>query len=286
MGYTYTWEDAVQSLIDDPAQEQLVRDCYFDPPIHQAADRFRSSREWAAVRKVIGPPRGRALDLGAGNGIVSYALAVDGWDTVALEPDPSSLVGTGAIRRLSRDRNTPIEVIGGYGEEISTAESSVDLVVARQVLHHASDLDLFCREVARVLKPGGVLFSYRDHVVDDSEHLDAFFEQHPLHRLYGGECAYPEHIYAGAISGAGLTIERRWRQFDAAFNYAPKSSRAVVAEAASRVLPALLARGVAPIGGSRIAFPAIGRVLSALDHRAGRSIAYLARRPIWRAALS
>ena len=42
----------------------------------------------------------QALDLGAGRGISSYALAREGWQVTALEPDPSMLIGAGAIRSL------------------------------------------------------------------------------------------------------------------------------------------------------------------------------------------
>jgi SAM-dependent methyltransferase len=274
-----TWEDAVRSLLIDPSAHELVRDCYFDPPLEAAADRFHASAEWAAVRRVLGPAAGTALDIGAGNGIVSHALAADGWDTVALEPDGSDLVGSGAIRRLALLRGIPITVLDGVGESIPMPNSSCDVVIARQVLHHAHDLGAFCREMARVLKPGGRLLSYRDHVVDNPEQLVAFFAQHPLHGLYGGENAHAEGVYHSALVSAGLVVDRRWRQFEAEFNYAPKSAADVVFEAAHVVFPASIARPLARLGGAAAVYPAVGRVLSAIDRRPGRSVAYLARRP-------
>lgn len=274
-----TWEEAVRSLVDDPAKAELVRDCYFDLPVERAAERFHASAEWGAVRNILGPARGRALDIGAGNGIVSYALASDGWQATALEPDPSDLVGSGAIRRLSAHFNANIEILEGFGEAIPMPDASFDLVLARQVLHHAGDLNAFCAEVARVLKPGGVFFAYRDHVVNGPEQLQMFFDRHPLHSLYGGENAFPEGTYRDAIAKAGLDVRRRWRQFEAAFNFAPKSPYDIAFEAASRALPVPLARPLAAVAGSRRLYPLLGKALSTVDRRPGRIVAFLAVKP-------
>ena len=92
-----TWEQAVQWLRDQPDQRVLVKACYFDDPLVEAAERFWQSAEWKAIAALLPPPNGKALDLGAGRGISSYAMAQDGWQVTALEPDPSNLVGAGAI---------------------------------------------------------------------------------------------------------------------------------------------------------------------------------------------
>jgi SAM-dependent methyltransferase len=263
-------------LIDDPTQSELVEACYFDPPLDAAARRYRASAEWASARQVVGPARGAALDVGAGNGIVSCVLAADGWTTTAIEPDPSNLVGRGAILRASQSLGLDINVLDGAGELLPVADASFDLVVARQVLHHAQDLDAFCREIARVLKPGGALFAFRDHVVSGPEQLGVFFDCHPLHKYYGGENAYTEARYAQAISDAGLRISRKWRQFDAAFNYAPKSQRDIALEIAQHVLPAPLRAAGAKIMSSPAVFAVLSAALSAVDRRPGRIVSFLA----------
>ena len=118
-----TWEEAVSWLVAQPGQQSLVKECYFDSPLEQAAERYWTSREWGAIRDLLPPHRGVAIDIGAGRGITSYALASDGWTVTAIEPDPSREVGAGAIRRLAASQRLPITVIEDFGENIPCPQS-------------------------------------------------------------------------------------------------------------------------------------------------------------------
>ena len=106
-----SWEDAVAWLVAQPDKQELVRDCYFDLSPESAAARYARSDEWNAIRALLPAVPGRALDLGAGRGITSYALAKAGWTVVAIEPDPSNLVGRGAIRRIAQSEGLPIDTL-------------------------------------------------------------------------------------------------------------------------------------------------------------------------------
>ncbi|OGR35002.1 MAG: SAM-dependent methyltransferase [Desulfovibrionales bacterium GWA2_65_9] len=200
-----TWEQAVQWLREQPDMQGLVRACYFDDPLAQAAERFRAGPEWQGMRRLL-PRPGKALDIGAGRGVVAYALAKEGWQSVALEPDDSALVGAQAITDLARKSGVDIEVVRAAAEALPFADASFDAVICRQSLHHARDLRTMCREAARVLKPGGVFLAAREHVISSGSDLPAFFERHPLHRLYGGENAYPLAEYVEAIRAAGIGL--------------------------------------------------------------------------------
>ncbi len=201
-----SWEEAVAWLKRQPDQADLVRACFYDDPLLAAAERYAASSEWAAVRTLLPSQPGKALDVGAGRGISSFALARDGWHTVALEPDSSPEVGAGAIRRLTAEAGLDIDVVEQWGEQLPFQDNSFDLVHCRQVLHHADNLPNLCREIGRVLRPGGVFIATREHVISRRADLEIFLAAHPLHRLYGGEHAYLLREYVTAIQRAGIAL--------------------------------------------------------------------------------
>lgn len=207
-----------------PDQLELVRDCYFDDPLIDAAERYYRSREWEAVRKLAGPVSGRALDVGAGRGISSYALARDGWRVTALEPDPSAVVGAGAIEQLATASNMPIEVVTDWGEALPFPDATYDLVYGRQVLHHAQDLPTLCAEMARVLKPAGIFLATREHVIFREADLAVFLAGHPLHRVYGGENAYRLDEYKRAIERAGIRLKAVLNPWASPVNLHPRTA--------------------------------------------------------------
>jgi SAM-dependent methyltransferase len=222
-----TWEEAVLWLRAQPDQAQLVRDGFYDDPLIDAAQRYYASSEWDAVRRLIGRPGGRALDVGAGRGISSYALARDGWAMTALEPDPSPVVGGGAIRDVAAASGLPIEVVEEWGETMPFRDGVFDLVYGREVLHHARSLPALCAEMARVLKPGGLFLATREHVIFKDADLGTFLAKHPLHSIYGGEHAYRLSEYRAAIEGAGIRLTRVINPWASAVNLYPRSAAEV-----------------------------------------------------------
>jgi ubiquinone/menaquinone biosynthesis C-methylase UbiE len=220
-----TWEEAVLWLRARPEQQELVYACYYDDPLIDAAKRFASGDEWQATLKLMPQKPGKAIDLGAGRGISSYALAKAGWQVTALEPDPSSIVGREAIASLAKQSQLPIDPLDGYAEKIPCSDVEFDLVYGRQVMHHAQNLQTMCGEIARVLKPGGVFIAAREHVISKKDDLPLFLDSHPLHHLYGGENAYLLEEYLGALTKAGLRITQVLGPMATAINYFPATQQ-------------------------------------------------------------
>jgi SAM-dependent methyltransferase len=215
-----TIDEAVRSLRRDPSYADLVRDAYLGRDVADSFRRFAESAEFDAVRSILGGRLGGAtvLDLGAGTGMASAAFVRAGAGRViAVEPDESDEVGRGAMGRAGAD----FEVIDACGEQLPLPDATVDVVYARQVLHHAQDLESLMAEVARVLRPGGMVLACREHVVDSDEQLQVFLTNHPVHRLAGGEHAFPLSTYVAAIRGAGLVDIKVLGPWDSVINAYP-----------------------------------------------------------------
>lgn len=274
------WEDAVRWLREQPESGDVVRDAYYDDPLAAAADRYWRSNEWVAVRAILGTGPGDALDAGAGRGIASYALARDGFTVTALEPDPSDLVGGGAIRALAGETGLPIAVEENLSERLPFADRSFDVIFARAVLHHIDDLPAAMREFHRVLRPGGVFVAAREHVVSGPEDLPAFFDAHPLHHRYGGEKAHPVQVYQDAIRESGLVLERTIGSIENPINYGPQSTAELHRRIASQLVPVAALR---PMATAALELPWVGalvrRAASRVDRRPGRHASFVARRP-------
>jgi SAM-dependent methyltransferase len=270
-----TWEEAVSWLIAQPGQQEIVEACYYDTPLQSAADRYWHSSEWQAIRGFFPDSDGRALDIGAGNGIASYALAKDGWQVEALEPDASNLVGVGAIRQLANECNLPINVVQEFGEQLPFPDAHFNVVFARQVLHHAHDLSQLCREIYRVLKPGGIFIAVRDHEISAKADLPKFLDAHPLHKLYGGENAYLRSEYSEAIKSANLKVNLILGSFDSPINYSPYTPEMLKQKLSAQLnaIPAL--RLVTSFFLNQTIFPYTLKLLSKLDRRPGRVVSFI-----------
>ncbi|MBE9141005.1 methyltransferase domain-containing protein [Nodosilinea sp. LEGE 07088] len=279
-----TWEESVQWLRDQPEQQGLVQACYFDDPLFEAAQRFWQSAEWQATAVLLPPPPGRALDLGAGRGIGSYAMAYDGWQVTALEPDPSPLVGAGAIHGLAQQSGLPIEVVSEYSERLPFDDNSFDVVNCRQALHHAHNLEQTCREIYRVLKPKGVMIATREHVISQPEDLQAFLDSHPLHRFYGGEHAYLLTEYLSALEQAGLQMRQVLAPLDSPINYFPMTLdqwHEYCTKPVAKLIGPGLAHGLFnprhPLG--RWLLPQLAHFRNAVDQTPGRLYTFVAVKP-------
>src|SRR5438094_928298 len=89
------------------------------------------------------------LDLAAGTGKLTEGLLALGLTVTAVEPDPDM--------RAELTRRLPgVSALDGTAERIPLPDSSVDAVLVGQAFHWF-DVNTALTEIARVLRPGGVL---------------------------------------------------------------------------------------------------------------------------------
>lgn len=222
-----TLDEAIRYARGEPRYADMVRDAFLGRDVRESAARFAASAEFAALLDLLPfDVFGRTiLDLGAGTGIASWAFARRRAARVyAVEPDPSDEVGRGAIARLlngDADAFPVVTIVNAAGEQLPIPDGTIDVVYARQVLHHIEELPVVLSQCARALKPGGVFVACREHVVDNDTQRRVFLAQHPIHQLAGGENAYPLWAYKSAITSAGLELARVLGPWESVINAFP-----------------------------------------------------------------
>ncbi|MFC4242637.1 class I SAM-dependent methyltransferase [Gryllotalpicola reticulitermitis] len=119
---------------------------------HSAADAYDAARPGypAAALSWMVPDEARSiLDLGAGTGKLTESLVAPGRQVFAVDPSSEML-------RVLASKLPTVEARVGGGEDIPLPDMSVDAVTVAQAWHWM-DRARAAAEIARVLRPGGIL---------------------------------------------------------------------------------------------------------------------------------
>ncbi len=125
---------------------------------HPAIWRIRALTYRVFVRKVMQPietasGQRRILDLGAGNGWLSYRLARRGHEVAAVDLSDDTEDGLGA--HVHYGREAPFAVIQASFDQLPWPDDVIDLAIYNGSLHYSCDYSATLREALRVLAPGG-----------------------------------------------------------------------------------------------------------------------------------
>jgi ArsR family transcriptional regulator len=107
--------------------------------------------------------RSHVVDVGTGTGFVAAGLAPRAASVVGVDNSPRMLAV--AERNLRALDVSNVRLLEGELDALPLDADSVDAAVANMVLHHAPDPAAMLTEMARVVRPGGVVA-----VTDEVEH--------------------------------------------------------------------------------------------------------------------
>ncbi|MBS1960537.1 MAG: class I SAM-dependent methyltransferase [Bdellovibrionales bacterium] len=102
----------------------------------------------------------RVLDLGCGTGILSERLSAWGADVFGIDQSPKMI-------EKAESLHPDLCFQTGCAEKLPFADSAFDIIASSLVMHYVQDLTVPFREVARVLKPGGVFAFTMHHPFDE-----------------------------------------------------------------------------------------------------------------------
>jgi len=168
--------------------------------------RAASQRQFETPR-LIGP-RGslagkRVLEIGCGRGVgVEILLSLGAEQVMGFDLDPRMIA-------LARQRLTKygkrVRVFVGDAEAIDAPDDSFDAVVDYGVIHHIPSWQQALKEIARVLKPGG-MFYFEDLLkgLISTWPAPLFFDHPQATQFYGGE-------FRSELESTGLRVQK-WRQ--------------------------------------------------------------------------
>jgi SAM-dependent methyltransferase len=166
-----------------------------------------ASQWWLESPVLIGPPGSlagkRVLEVGCGRGAgIEILLALGATHVTGFDLDPK--MAALAQKRVAK-YGDHARVFIGDAEAIDAPNFSFDAVVDYGIIHHIPNWQQAVKEIARVLKPGGV-FYFEDLLkgLVSAWLVRDLFEHPQATQFYGRE-------FRAGLEAAGLRVQKWWQ---------------------------------------------------------------------------
>lgn len=171
--------DRLGLLALEERQRQEARS-YFDRVAATFGEQILPGRTWEGLCRALLCllPRGRYVDLGIGDGLLTLMLAEVAESVTAVDLSPEMLAQLS--QRAQRAGLANIEAVRGELDRLPLPDGSFDVAVLSQALHHAEEPRQALREAWRILRPGGRLL-----LIDLASHAEEWVREKLQHRHLG-----------------------------------------------------------------------------------------------------
>ncbi|MAF64349.1 MAG: transcriptional regulator [Planctomycetes bacterium] len=180
-------------------RRQEARRAYFDRVAAHFGEVLLPGRTWEGLARALLQlaPRGRYLDVGIGDGLLTLMLAEVAETVSAVDISPEMLT---QLERRARERGIEnVEWIEGELEDLPLPDASHDCAVLSQALHHAARPERAVAEAWRVLAPGGRIL-----VLDLLAHTEEWVRDKHQHAHLG----FTEAALADILTSTGFADVR------------------------------------------------------------------------------
>ena len=177
---------------------------YFDRVAATFGDEPMPGRTWEGLARAILQlaPRGRYIDLGVGDGLLTMMLAEIAESVTAVDRSSEMLA---QLRHRAETKGIHnIETIEANIEDLPLPDGSHDVAVLSQALHYVHGPAATLREARRVLAPGGrlllidLLAHNEDWVRENLQHEHLGFTEHDLRKLVENAGFEAPHLFRAA----------------------------------------------------------------------------------------